>query len=173
MKTSTLLLVGCTTLLFSCNQGSNNKQSGQDSSRPRRNALVDPAGSDDSSFVQIDSANRMIKSYLTSIDYSSNDTNIRSLTLDANALRTYLNSDSGQTATHIKIMFAHRLSYINSVGFGAPCAYSINGLTVVLAGYDAKGNYVYFPAGTAIDNCSPCPHQCLTQGSASSNWLTE
>ncbi len=54
------------------------------------------APGEDTAFIPIDTANKMIGSYLASVQSGSGtDTNLHSLIIDANALREYLTSDSG------------------------------------------------------------------------------
>lgn len=127
-----------------------------------------PTSSVDSSYIPADSANRMISSYISSLQ--GNPDELHSLLLNAEALRTYLNSDAGQGASTIKVMFAHTLDYINAGNEGVPCGYGSGKLSVVLAGYDAEGNYVLVPSGTGIDFAHPCPSACPT-GQASGDLL--
>ncbi len=119
-------------------------------------------------FIGKDSANRMISSYLTSVGAANNDTNLRSLVIDANALRTYLTStDEGKSISRMKIMFAHTQPYINGGGYGRNCGYRSGALTVVLAGIDGNGNYVFFPTNQVLDFAAPCPTSCPTVGTSS------
>lgn len=127
---------------------------------------------EDTAFIPIDTANRMIGSYLASVHSGGGaDTNLHSLIIDANALREYLTSDSGNEISHLKIMFAHKLSYINSGHKDQPCGYSPNGFTVILAGFNNEGNYVYFRGSKVEDMSRPCPYDCVTDGSASNDLL--
>src|SRR5689334_13154041 len=91
----------------------------------------------DSPFTSIDSANKMITSYQNG---KAEATDLNSLIIDAEALRYYLqNSD----IKHIKLMFAHKLSYINSGHANESAGMDYNALTLVIAGYNGEGNYVY------------------------------
>jgi len=102
-----------------------------------------------------DSANKMINSYLNSLQDDSTD--LHSLVLDGNVLREYLADTS---IVKLKLMFAHTLPYINSGNANRYAGYKIDALTIVIAGFDAAGNYIY-AAGNAVPNhCVPCPHIC-------------
>jgi len=113
-----------------------------------------------------DSANKMITSYLQSV--GNNDTAIKSLILDADQLRDYL---SDQSIKYVKIMFAHTLHYINSGHGGRNSYYRPDQFTVILAGYDADNNYIYWGGENVMDNMLPCPAACPTSGTASENLL--
>jgi len=118
-------------------------------------------------FIPVDSADTMIKSYLISINYQSADSNVRSFIIDANALRQYLTVGQGAQITNMKVMLAHNNSYIQAGNFGQPCGYSNEGLTVVLAGFGADGNYIYAPGNKVMDYSMPCPENCPRTGTAS------
>lgn len=115
-----------------------------------------------------DSANKMVLSYLNSINYTQNDSSLRSLIVDANVLRAYLNSPSGLAVSKLKISFAHTLDYINNGGLNQNCGYTSGKLTVVLAGFNSSGNYVYLH-GNVMDRGAPCPSNCPTAGTAVSD----
>ncbi len=157
--------------ITACNQPgttSNNTPKGDSNNHPTALSL----GQEDTAFIPIDTANKMIQSYLTSIGGTGGvDTSLHSLIVDANALRKYLTTDSGMSISHLKIMFAHKLDYINSGHAGQPCGYGINGLTAVMAGYNNAGNYVFYPVDLVMDQMRPCPHECPVNGSASNDLL--
>ncbi len=124
-----------------------------------------------SAFIKIDSANKMLNSYLNSINYESNDTDLRSLSVDADQLRTYLANTS---ITSVKLMLGHTLQYINHGGQNTPCGYKSNALTIIIACYDVDGNYIYntpVQNPSVLDYCAPCPTNCPTSGSAASDTL--
>ena len=133
------------------------------------------AGQDSSQcdYIPVDSANRMINSYLASISGDS-VMDLHSLDYDVDSLISYL-----QTAgiKHVKFMFAHTLDYINAGGYGQYAGYQSGALTLVIAGYDAQGNYVYYQypktqnCPLVEDHFTPCPNDCPTQGTASSDTL--
>lgn len=117
-------------------------------------------------FIPVDSANNLISSYLTSVNYQSSDSSVRSFIIDANALREYLTVGSGLQISGLKVMLAHNADYIQSGHYGLPCGYSKDALTVVLAGYGDDGNYIYAPGNKVMDYSMPCPANCPKFGSA-------
>lgn len=108
-------------------------------------------------FVPVDSANKMIQSYLNSIGYPTTDTNLLSLSINADSLRSYL---SDTAISDVKLMLAHTLAYINGGGKDENCGYKSSALTVIIAGYDKDGNYIYAPNNMVIDRGVPCPTNC-------------
>jgi len=172
MNRQVLLLALFLIALAACNQDGQKtittNESGKDSSSIAQMTPLAPG--EDTAFIAVDSANKMIKSYLASIQATSNDTNLHSLIIDANALREYLTAGSGTSISHMKIMLAHRLDYINEGGNGVRCGYKGDGLTVVLAGYSDDGSYIYFPTNRVLDQAMPCPHSCPS-GVASADTL--
>lgn len=111
--------------------------------------------------VPNDSANKMINSYLNSINYSVNDTDLQSLTLDADAFRAYLDDPVvGSQVDRFRISFAHTLNYINSGHGGQNAGYRSGALTLVVVGLDETGNTVYYPGGQSINNATHCPPSC-------------
>lgn len=111
--------------------------------------------------IAIDSANKMISSYLNSINYTVNDTDLFSIIVDAHQLRNYLDSIAGANQiVGVKLMLAHKLNYINSGGANQPAGYSKDALTIVIAAYDDSGNYVFLPGTQVMDYNNPCPSDC-------------
>lgn len=120
--------------------------------------------------IPVDSANKMITSYLTSIGgVNSTQQNLYSLIVDAGSLRTYL---SNPNIKNVKLMFAHTLEYINAGNAGQNCGYGSGKLTLIIAGYDGSGNYVLDTKNGVEDNLQPCPHNCPTSGTAASNTIS-
>jgi hypothetical protein len=120
--------------------------------------------------IPVDSANKMINSYLTSIGGSTpTNENLYSLIMDANSLRCYL---SNPEIKNVKLMFAHTLDYINKGHGGQNAGYGSGKLTLVIAGYDQNGNYVLDAKAGVEDNMRPCPHDCPTVGTAASNTIS-
>lgn len=110
--------------------------------------------------IPVDSANKMLGSYLNSIGYIDNDSTLRSLSFDADVLRSYLTANpGGLNITNIKVMFAHTLDYINEGHGGVNAGYRSGALTLVMAGYDSEGNYILFN-NAIVDNAIPCPVNC-------------
>jgi hypothetical protein len=115
------------------------------------------------SFIPLDSANKMISSYLGSLSSLPPD-NVVSFSFNASDLKDYLQSDS--TITNVKISLAHTLDYINSGGQYIPAGYQSGALTLIIAAYDQNGNYRFFNS-TVMDHGRPCPSNCPTGNAAS------
>jgi len=124
-----------------------------------------------SGFIPIDSANKMIASYLNSINYQNNDTDLHAIIFNADTLRRVLNDSSNGKIASVKLLFAHTLDYINSGGQNHRIGYKGGAFTIVIAGYKANGDYVYYPSGKVADNAYPCPTSCPVSGNASGNLL--
>lgn len=120
----------------------------------------------DSPFIHVDSANKMLNSYLNSVSTAERADDLHSLIVDAEALRYYLQNTD---IKHVKIMLAHRLDYINAGNGNNYAGTDYNALTIIIAGYDQNSNYVYTSAGTVLDNVQPCPHNCIASGTAASD----
>ncbi len=113
-----------------------------------------------SSLIPVDTANKMIASYLNGIGYTHNDTTLRSMSIDADLLKDYLNTSVGQPEVkYIKIMFAHTLDYINSGKEGVDAGMLSGALTLIMTGYDVDGNYVT-GENAIINKAIPCPNNC-------------
>jgi len=156
MKTNILLLVMAACIALSCNNNHNGNNGGGNHGY-----------GDMHEYISIDSANKMLTSYLNSINANNNDTDLRSITIDADQLRIYLKDEN---VAKVKIMLAHRLDYINAGNKDVNCGYNYQGLTVILAGYDTSFNYVYSNK-MVLDLGTPCPTSCPTLGTAASNIL--
>lgn len=121
-------------------------------------------------FIPVDSANKMIQSYLNSIaNRDSANTQLQSLVMNADALREYLKDTS---IKEVKVMFAHTLNYINSGNNGQYAGYKANALTIIFAGYNSGGNYVLAPGNMVPDDTKPCPPSCPVTGTASNPLIT-
>lgn len=114
----------------------------------------------DSPFLKPDTANIMIESYLQA---RTNTEDLKALIVDAEALRYYL---SNPAIKHVKLMFAHKMSYVRDGGQGVYGGLNSNALTIVIAGFDAANNYIYSDQGAVMDFCLPCPVQCPENGTA-------
>jgi len=116
-------------------------------------------------FIPVDSANKMIQSYLSSIEITDTaNPQLQSLIMNADALREYLKDTS---IKEIKVMFAHTLDYINSGHEGQNAGYKSGALTIVFSGYNSQGNYVLAPGNLVPDGTKPCPPLCPNGGTAS------
>lgn len=125
------------------------------------------------SYIPIDSANKMISSYLNSIQYQNNDTDVRAFVVDANAIRCYLNSNAGKNVVNLKVFLAHNAEYANSLDSNKNCGYNVKGLTLVITGFDSLGNYVIYPNGVCIDHTEETPIKFKIKGNASNNLIVE
>jgi hypothetical protein len=154
MKISTVVTVSAFLFLYGCVQKSE--------SRPSTLSSSSVVGTNYSIFVPKDSANKMIQSYLNSINYTNNDTDLRALVIDMDQLTKYI--DSAQTAgkpiRHIKLFFGHTLEYINAGHANQPCGYRSGNLTLIVAGYDSLNNYTYYMTNEVLEYCMPCPNSC-------------
>jgi hypothetical protein len=125
-------------------------------------------------YISKDTANKMLSSYLVSINSTENDTDLRSLIINADTLRAYL---ADTNIKDIKIMMAHTLSYINSGGLNHPCGYDARDLTFIIAGYSYTDNYIYYTTKSVpitpdvINHGMPCPSSCPPYGTAASDLL--
>lgn len=168
---NTLILSAFAALLFaSCGEANNNTKEETSTTTSKQTLLEDTDSTTvpNGVFIPIAEANTMIKSYLNSVNYPSQDSSLHSLIVDANALRAYLNSNT--SITKVKLMFAHTQAAITE-GY---CGYKPGALTIILAGYDDSGNYVYRDGGSGpqvMDNCMPCPSGCPSSGTAVSDTL--
>ena len=122
-------------------------------------------------YIEMDSANKMIGSYLNSINYTNNDTDVRSFVINMNQLRAYCDS-SASPISHVKVMFGHTLQYINSGKGNHNAGYRSGALTVVIAAYNSSGDYFYINGDEVMDYSAPCPTNC-PPGDAANPFLTE
>ncbi|MCB9044706.1 MAG: hypothetical protein H6550_01075 [Chitinophagales bacterium] len=118
----------------------------------------------DSPFLLPDTANVMIQSYLNA--RGTND--VKSYRVDANSLRYYLQNTN---ITHVRLMFAHKLSYVHGGGKNIYDGLDYESLTIVIAGLDSNNNYIYSPQGAVMDFCEPCPTHCPSSGTGASDLL--
>jgi len=123
-------------------------------------------------YIPIDSANKMISSYLNSIHYQNNDTDVRSFIVDANALRCYLNSEEGQHVSNLKISLAHNITTTYSVDSNVNCGYNGKHLTIVITGFDTLGNYVIYPRGLCYDR-TQCKPSYRISGNAANDLIAD
>jgi hypothetical protein len=111
--------------------------------------------------ITVDTANKMVNSYLNSVNYLSTDTNIQCVTFPAGLVRKYLDSLTGSSSiAYLKISFAHQLVYINNGHQNVNSGFSKNALTVILSGCDTNGSYIYYAGNSVIDNGMICPTNC-------------
>jgi hypothetical protein len=181
-KFSFVLVIAFLGIMLSCNPdnregagSAQGKDSATQASANDSNLAGDEGGGTDSfcTFIPKDTANKMINSYLASINYPGNDSDLRSVIIDVKTLNEYLKatSSTGAKAYKVKLMFAHTLSYINNGGGNQNCGYQSGKLTLVIATYDSAGNYIYMNGTSVLEHLQPCPSYCPVSGSASNNTL--
>ncbi len=120
-------------------------------------SLARLSGPNYSQSIPVDTANRMIQSYLSGVGYPAVDTAIRALSFDADTLRAYLENHE---ITTLKFMFAHQAGYINSGGYGSKPGLKPSAITLVIVGLNDNDQYVLNSRNGVYDNMSPCPVQC-------------
>lgn len=154
-----LITVAAGTLLFITCKNENKDPSG--AARENIRTVTVTADTSFSRFIPKDSANKMISSYLASINAPYNDTALRSVIIDVNQLRRYIDSMPGSNQiTNVKLMFGHTLSYINAGHSGQYAGYTSGKLTLIISAYNANGTYVYFNNNEVVDFGMPCPSNC-------------
>lgn len=121
-----------------------------------------------SSFICLDSANKMLSSYLASIN-DEDDSTLHCFIYNADSLRAYL---ANPNIKNVKFMFGHTLEYINEGHFGQPAGYSSGNLTIIVAGYDVNGTYIYHNGGKVLEHGRPCPNYCDVNGAAANSTLS-
>jgi hypothetical protein len=111
--------------------------------------------------IQIDTANRMIASYLESVGYPQVDTAVRSLSFDADSLRAYL---SNPTITTMRFYLGHQLSYLNggTDRFGKDIGMRPGALTIIAVGINDAGQIVRNSSNGVYEHAMPCPYSCPT-----------
>ncbi|MBS1773645.1 MAG: hypothetical protein JST82_12365 [Bacteroidetes bacterium] len=167
MKTKFTLLSLIIIIFAACNNGDAPPQTSDTAAAPKMMfAEADTTTDTCTSCIPKDSANKMISSYITSLNGNPDDVNLYSLIIDADQLRLYL---SNTNIKHVKLMLAHTLEYINSGHSGQNCGYKSGALTLIIAGYDASNNYVYYDANMVMDHMLPCPSSCPSSGTAANN----
>jgi hypothetical protein len=132
-------------------------------SRSLFQGLLRYAGSNYSQQIARDTANRMIESYLASVNYPGSNTGLRSLSFDADTLRSYLNDNRIVT---LRFALAHTQSYMNSGHYGQNSGTNAGSLTLVIIGLDQNDNFIYSSKNMVYDNMLPCPTFCPDNYSA-------
>lgn len=109
--------------------------------------------------IQIDTANRMIASYLESVGYPQVDTAVRSLAFDADTLRSYLSNPS---ITTMRFYLGHQLSYLNGGNdrFGKDIGMRPGALTIIAVGVNDNGQIVRNATNGVYEHAMPCPYNC-------------
>ncbi len=109
--------------------------------------------------IQIDTANRMIASYLESVGYPNVDTAVRSLSFDADTLRSYL---ANPNITTMRFYLGHQLSYLNggSNRFGKDIGMRPGALTIIAVGINDAGQVIRNTSNGVYEHSMPCPYSC-------------
>lgn len=170
MRKLLLPIIGAALIFMGCNEQQPAAKQAAMAHKVKLIGLSTPVAGE---FIPVDSANKMILSYLTSIHFAQNDTDLHSLIFDADSLRAFLNNTN---ITKVKFMFAHTLDYINNGGQNQYCGYQSGALTIVVAGYDSSNNYVFYnypqsPTEMVLEHGMPCPSNCPVAGTATNNLL--
>lgn len=109
--------------------------------------------------ITVDTANRMLESYLNGVGYPGVDTAIRSLSFDADTLRAYLQNSNIVT---MKFMIAHPPAYMKNGNTNVNAGLNASGMTLIIVGLDNTDRYVMNSQNGVYDYMSPCPSQCPT-----------
>ncbi|HTN16143.1 MAG TPA: hypothetical protein VL092_00575 [Chitinophagaceae bacterium] len=111
-------------------------------------------------YITIDSANKMVSSYLASVNFPATDTAVRCFLYSAKELRYLLDSlPQSASIENIEIKMAHTLDYINNGHAGQFAGYNQAGITLLMVGVNAAGNYVYANS-KVMNHGRPCPTNC-------------
>ena len=122
------------------------------------------SGSDYSQTISIETANEMINSYLTSIDYENSPYGLRSFVFDADTLRSYLSDTTHGKIVTLKFMLAHQEGYINEGNYGVDAGLDGRAMTFVIVGLDEDDQYIYTRDNEVYDRIKPCPAYCDNSG---------
>ena len=131
-------------------------------------ASAKPTGDNYSRTIKIDTANRMIGSYLASVGYPEQDSALRGLYFDADSLRSYLSDPKVVT---IKLVFAHQQSHITASTYGKYVGLKPGSATIIIAGLDDNNNLVPNNKGGVYEHALPCPTSCSDALSAADGLL--
>ena len=107
--------------------------------------------------IGTDTANHMMLSYLSSINYTTNNIDLRSMTFDADTMRGFLENSN---IVKLKFILAHRDTYINKGNYGQYCGTSAEGLTFVIVGLGTFGEVIYTSSNMVMEHTRPCPDFC-------------
>jgi len=165
MKRKIVIALTLLTVVFACNKQKQTvtpqTQAVSETSTQNRHSGA-RLGDSSSLFISQTEANQMISSYIYSINNDTNNNannpDLHALIVNADSLRAYL---ANPAIKKVKLIYAHTMSYINAGNYGVHAGYSANAMTMILAGIDAQGNFVYFgQAQRVLDHVVPCPTSC-------------
>lgn len=111
--------------------------------------------------LSIDTANRMIRSYLSGINYKVNTEAIRAWTVAADSLRSYAKNSS---VKYFTFTLAHTLDYMLSGHEGLRPDSNSHAYTLIVKGLNASYQTVTLPDGKVLDQMVPCPDLCVDTG---------
>ena len=120
------------------------------------------AGDDYSQSIPVTLANQMIGSYLSSVSYPSYDTALRSLTFDADTLRSYLQDTSIKT---LRFYMAHTPAYIAS-NKDKYAGLNPGAITLIIAGLNDDDEVIRNKRGEVYEHMQNCPAVCPGNSSA-------
>ncbi len=112
-------------------------------------------------FISKSVANEMISSYIYSLGNTSSSNivnDLKAFSIDADSLRMYL---ADTRIKNVKLIFGHTMKYINAGNTGKYAGMQSGAITIIVAGYDSNGVYIYHAAGNEVlDHAAPCPYTC-------------
>lgn len=106
--------------------------------------------------VSVATANEYIEDFISDY-YDTGKSPVKSMIMSASLLRSYLGNGAIE---NVKFMLGARMGDEGT-----------QVLTLVVAGYDAVGNYVLTPSGNILDHMAPCPNNCPTVGKAANDTI--
>jgi len=107
--------------------------------------------------IPVDEANHYINDFIANY-FNTGMAPVKSMILDAGLLRDYLSNPAIQ---NIKFMLGERMTVESGMDKKV--------FTLIVAGYDAEGNYILTPSGNVLDHLSPCPDLCPVVGNAAND----
>ena len=102
--------------------------------------------------IPVSTANEYIEDFIAEY-FDTGKAPVKSMIMSASLLRDYLNNADIE---NVKFMLGARMAEGEEKKV----------FTLVVAGYDAAGNYVLTPSGNILDHMAPCPNRCPTIGNA-------
>lgn len=112
--------------------------------------------------ILVTTANGYITDFISDY-YDTGKAPVKSMIMDADLLRSYL---SKSDIKNVKFMLGARTITENNQ--------STEVFTLIVAGYDANGNYVFSSTNPnkVLDHMSPCPNKCPTSGAAANDTIS-
>lgn len=158
MRREIFVVLSIVFAMTACSKGKSDETSAQQVSVTSVTPHLAKKDSSGSLFIPVDTANIMISSYVKSLNSQQNvnGENLKSFSIDADSLRALL---ANENIRNVKLIFAHTQDYINSGNFGVFSGLQSGAMTIIVAGYDANGNYIYL-GHSVLDHAVPCPYNC-------------